>query len=113
MTVFRTEKMNNFIQKELGNLLISETHFKHGVFVTIVKVQTTLDISEAHVFVSIFPENETKYVLTSLSRKIGQFEHHLRTRLRRQALPRIVFENDRTEQTAQSVEEILRSIREH
>jgi ribosome-binding factor A len=111
MSSLRLERVSGLIQEELGKLLLTETRLKIGVFVTIVKVRVTPDLRNARISISVFPEGETNYVMSSLANTLYKLQKLLNQRLHMRPLPRLLFENDTTEQGAQAVEEALIAIR--
>lgn len=111
MSSLRLEKINSLIREELGKLFLTETSLKAGVFVTIAKVRVTPDIRNAFVSISVFPEHETGYTLKSLQKELSKIQQHLNLRLSMRPLPRLNFENDKTEQRAQAIEETLSTLK--
>lgn len=111
MASLRLEKVNDLLREELGSILATEVSLKSGVLVTIAKVRTTPNLKDAHIFVSVFPEQEGEYVMKSLERGLYALQGALNRRLRMRPLPRIVFELDKTELNAQAVEESLWTLR--
>ncbi len=107
MASLRLEKVNELLREELGRILSAEVSLKTGVFVTIAKVRVTPNLKHARVSVSVFPENETEYVMKSLEYELYKIQGLLNRRLHMCPLPRIIFESDVTERSAQVVEEML------
>lgn len=87
-----------------------ELDLKSGVFVTISKVDTTADLRYTRVFISIYPEKETNYVMQTIKKELYKLQGALNKRLHMKPLPRIEFFLDTTEQEADKIERTLRNI---
>lgn len=107
MASLRLEKVNELLREEVGKILSTEISLKAGVFVTIAKVCVTPNLKYARISVSAFPENEAEYVMKSLEYELYKIQGSLNRRLCMRPLPRIIFENDVTERSAQIVEKVL------
>ncbi len=107
MTALRIEKVNEHIREELGVILVKEAELKVGVFVTIVKVETTSNLRMARVAISVFPETEAVSVQNILARTTYRIQRALNSRLHMRPMPMLLFELDTTAQSAQRIEEVL------
>lgn len=107
----RIEKINELIHKELDTLLKRELSLDPGVFVTIVKVDTTRDLRYTRVFVSVFPPNRSEYVGKTLLRERKRVQVLLNKKLHMKPLPKIDFSLDATEIKADEVEKLLMQIK--
>ena len=108
----RIERINKLIRTELNRAFLQELHIKSGVITTIAKVDTTPDLRNCHVSISVFPENEREYIKKTLDRELYQLQGALNRRIHLAPLPRISFLIDTTETAADEVEKLLRDIRE-
>ncbi|EKE16049.1 MAG: Ribosome-binding factor A [uncultured bacterium] len=106
----RIEKINSLIRKHISEILIKEVSFKPGVFLTIPKVDTTPDLRYTRVFLSIFPEKETAYVVATIKKETYALQGSLNKRLQMKPLPQLVFKVDTTEAAADKIEKILLEI---
>lgn len=104
------EKINSLIQQLVAEIFARDLSLKPSAFVTITKVDTTKDLRYAKVFVSIFPESETEYVVKTLKKEKGTVQRILHGKLTCKPLPRIEFITDETERHADEVEKILVSL---
>lgn len=103
----RISKVNELIKQQVAELLSKELSLKPGVFVTISKVDTTKDLRYTQVFVSIFPEKETNYVVNALKNELHSIQNKLYKKLSLKPLPKLEFKIDSTESQADEVERIL------
>lgn len=108
MSEKRAEKLSAAVQRDVNEILLREFSFKPGVFITISRVDTSVDLRYTYLFLSIFPEKETQYVLKSLKKEIYKIQGLLNKKLRMRPLPKIVFKLDTSEIEAEKIEKLLK-----
>jgi ribosome-binding factor A len=108
MSQARAEKLSAAVQRDINEILLREFSFKPGIFITISRVDTSVDLRYTYLFLSIFPEKETQYVLKSLEREIYKIQGLLNKKLKMRPLPKIVFKLDTSEIEAEKIEKLLR-----
>ncbi|NTW13634.1 MAG: ribosome-binding factor A [Candidatus Moranbacteria bacterium] len=106
----RILQINGLIRELLGEILLREVNFKPGVLATISKVDTSPDLRNSRVYISVLPENEFNYVLKTLRYERKRIQHELHGKLQMKPMPKISFEYDPTESRADTVEKILKII---
>lgn len=106
----RIIKINELIHSIMGELLEREVSWKQGVITTIVRVDTTKNLRYTRVFVSVFPEAETRYALETLRHEQRNLELKLCYRLATRPLPKLSFELDTTNRGLDEIEKILKQI---
>lgn len=106
----RILKVNALIKRHVGEILTREVSLKPEVFMTIAKVDTTPDLRYTRIFISIFPEKESDYVLKTLAKEIYPIQGALNQRLSMKPLPKIEFINDLTESKADEIEKLLKQM---
>lgn len=106
----RVVKINELIHSIMGELLEREVSWKHGVLTTIVRVDTTRNLRYTRVFVSVFPETETRYALETLRHETQPLQAKLCQRLATRPLPKLTFELDTTNRGLDTIEKILKQI---
>lgn len=107
---YRIQQINELIRNYIAEILTRELDLKPGVFLTVVKVDTSPDLRYTHIFVSVFPEKEAEYARKTLEKEIYQIQGKLNKKLSLHPLPRIKFEIDYTEEKADEIEKILKNI---
>lgn len=110
MTNSRLAKVNELIRTSVADILNRELELSPGIFVTVVKVDTSRDLRYARVFVSVFPEKKFGSTLELLKKKIYFLQGMLNKRLVMKPLPRIEFVADFTETEADKIEKLLKEI---
>ena len=106
----RILKINELIRKHISEIISRDLSLKAGVFVTVVKVDTTPDLRYTRIFVSIFPEKEINYAIKTLQKELYQIQGKLNKLLAIRPLPKIEFRMDMTESKANEIEKLLKEI---
>ena len=107
----RILQINELIQKELGQIILREVEFPKNTLVTITRVETSPDLSQAKVYVSCLPDNQGDRMLQILKRQGYHIQHKLNKRLGTKIIPRIRFVKELKTMQAGRVEEILDKIK--
>jgi len=107
----RIQRVNQLIKKELSQILLREVDFPKDLLVTITRVETLNDLSEARVFISVMPESQAKRILAILNRQIYQLQQKINKRLRMRPIPKIIFCEEKTTVEAGRIEEILEELK--
>jgi ribosome-binding factor A len=111
----RIERVNEQIKEELAELLQRETHDPRlqGIMVSITGVETSPDLRNATVHVSILgSEEEAHQAVVALQHAAGFFRREMANRLRLRHVPELTFRLDTSIQKGARVLELLREIRE-
>ena len=106
----RIQRLNELIKEELGKILLKEEDFPKGVLVTITRVETLADLSEAKVWVSVLPENQAERIIGKLNKRIYFLQQKINKILRMRIVPKIRFQIETKTKEAARIEEILEEI---
>ena len=106
----RIKKINELVKRELGKIILKEIGFPKNILVTLTRTQTSKDLSECKVFVSVFPEKETENVLRILDKEIYTIQQLLNARLFMKPIPKIRFLQDKELKKAQKIDKLLNEI---
>jgi ribosome-binding factor A len=105
----RIEKVNSLIQHELGEILHG---FLEGpALVTITRVETTPDMKEAKVWISIFGGDDSA-ILDYLHNHIYEIQGELNRGFATKIIPRLSFRLDTAPRYAQHIDELIKKVRE-
>jgi len=107
MSQERAIRLSAAVKRNINEILLRELELKPGVFITISRVDTSIDLRYTHLFLSIFPEKETQYVMESLKKEIYKIQGSLNKKLKMRPLPKIVFKLDTSEIEAEKIEKLL------
>ncbi len=104
---FRLERINSLIQQELSKIIIREVEVPDNSLITITEVETTADLKQAKVWISIFPFQEAKRILRLLNKKINHIQSLLNRKLVMRPLPKIKFVLDISQDRVEKIEKLL------
>ena len=106
----RVQRVNQLIKKELSQIILKEVNFPPDVLVTVTRMESSRNLIQAKVYISVMPENETANVLQILDNLIYDLQQQLNKRLKMRPIPRIIFMKEEKTQEAGRVEELLEKI---
>lgn len=102
----RTEKVNELLRQEVSQILLKEVNFEDAL-VTIINVETSSDLKQAKIKVSVIPTEKKEKVLEIIRKNIFDIQQILNKKLCMKNVPKLIFEIDKIEEKAQKIEEIL------
>ncbi|HPD19764.1 MAG TPA: 30S ribosome-binding factor RbfA [Candidatus Pacearchaeota archaeon] len=108
--MWKIEKTNAFVQKELGNIILKELDVFPGTLLTITRVECSSNFIEVKVFVSVIPEDKTEEVFSLLQRNIFNLQQELNKRMKVRPVPKIKFVRETQTAQAARVEKALKDI---
>ena len=94
MSIDRITRVNELLKREIGDLLFRVMHANKFdlASVTITRVETSKDLREAHVHVSILGhETERPRMLALLSQRRGEFQRRINKDVTLKYTPRLTF----------------------
>ena len=107
----RIQQVNQLIKKELSQIILREIESPKDVLVTMTRVETTPNLIESKVFVSVMPESKSENILQALNRQIYEIQQMLNKRLKMRPIPRICFVEEKETVEAGRIEEILAELK--
>jgi len=107
----RIQRVNQLIKKELSQIVLKEIEFPSDVLVTVTRVETTSNLIESKVYVSVMPEEKTSKVFQILNQQVYELQQKLNQRLQMRPIPRIKFIEEKETKEAGKIEEILEKIK--
>jgi len=111
MAEYRVERVNSLIQRILANYIVKDFCTSRDIIISVTRVETSGNVFESKVFISVFPTQERAKIVESLNRNIAEFQNKLNKNLRMRPVPKITFVEDKKPETAQEVETILEQIK--
>lgn len=106
----RIAQINGLLKKEISNILLKGEGFERTTLISITRVETTKDLAEAKVFVSIMPEEKIEGVMGFLEKNIYHIQQLLNKKLSIKRVPKITFYVERKVAQAGRIEEIIEQI---
>ncbi len=107
----RILRINQLIKQELSQIIQKEIEFLEDALVTLTRVETTPNLIESKVYISIIPEKKKKIVFRALNKQIYKTQQKLNKRLNMRPIPKIIFLEEKETVKAGRVEEILAKLK--
>lgn len=110
MDSLRTTKISRLLQKELGELFRLETQKMRGLMISVTEVRVSPDLSIARVYLSIFPEDNSKAVIKAIQERAATVRFDLGKQVGSQLrkIPELIFHLDTSISYAERIDELLR-----
>ena len=103
-------RVNQLIKKELSKILLQEIDFPRGILATMTRVETSVNLQESKIYISVFPEKEGVKILEILNKSVYRLQQKLNRRLKMRPLPRIRFAEEKATAEAGRIEELIEKI---
>lgn len=107
----RIPQVNQLLKKELGRIILKEIDFPEGVLATLTRLETSSNLIQSKVYVSVIPERMLPEVLKILNGQIYFLQQKLNERLKMRPLPKIIFVEEKATREAGRIEELLEEIK--
>ena len=107
----RIQSVNSLIKNELSQILLKEVDFPEDTLATLTRVETSTDLSQAKVYISIMPDNKINEIFEILNKNIYKLQQELNKRLKMRPVPRIVFKKEEKTEEAGRIEELLEQLK--
>lgn len=111
MSEKRIQRINELIKEEISKLILKEIELSRDVLVTVTRVETTQDLLDANVFVSIFPESNAGNMMKFIGSKASLLQYEINKILKMRPLPRLHFLPEKETKKAARIEEILEQLK--
>lgn len=106
----RQHKIARLIQKDMSDILLRYARTLHGILISVSEVRVSPDLSIAHIYVSVFPQDRVAETMQQiednahkLRGELGQLERH---QLR--IIPELRFHLDETIDRLEHIDELLK-----
>lgn len=107
----RIQRVNQLVKRELSQLLLREVKFPTDTLVTVTRVETSPDLRESRIFISVMPEAKTAKIIDFLQGRIYGLQQKINKRLKMKPLPKLKFLEEKKTKEAGRIEELLEEIR--
>jgi ribosome-binding factor A len=105
----RLPRVNEQIRTVLSPIIQQEIDPARAL-VTITKVVTSKDLHYARIYVSVYPDQEKIWALSVLQARSKHLRHELSQSMDMYRVPELNFSNDKTEEKAKHIEDVLDSL---
>ncbi len=112
MTTTRQNKVSRLIQKELGDIFQKQgNNLYHGAMITVTVVRITADLSQAKVYLSLFPPAKKDEIFTAVNEKNKAVRHELAKRVKNQLriIPELKFFIDDSLDYMEKIDTLLKT----
>ena len=95
METNRQKKMAGLLQEDLGDILgrAVQSGGLTNLIISVTKVAITVDLTQAKVYISVFPSEQGKEILSAIQSNSAQIKHEVAQRVRHQLrkMPDLTF----------------------
>lgn len=111
MNQSRAERVAQLMQRELGQMLLTEVKDPRIGFVSVTRVEVSRDLSQARAFVSVMGSAEQKEAsLAGLKSAAPFLRGEVARRLALRQAPELVFREDAGIEESMHIQELIRSL---
>lgn len=112
MSEKRIAQLNELIKHELGILLVREIEFPRDMFTTITRVEVSVDLRYAAVYIGVIPEQKRGTALEIMRKARHHIQHLLNKRLSMRSIPQLRYKIDTgAEEEIDDVEKLLDAVK--
>lgn len=106
----RLGRINEVIRRELALVLSEELPEDFGM-ITVSDVQTSPDLKNAKVFISIVDSNKSEKIISYLNKHSFNYMKRISPRIRFKYLPNLLFQEAKASQNLQRISDLLDQIK--
>lgn len=106
----RQAKIARLIQKELSEILRTQTAKTHGILVSVSAVRVSPDLSVARAYLSIFPSDKGAEILANINNSAKTIRYELGQKVRYQLrkIPELTFHLDDSLDYIENIDNLLK-----
>ncbi|MCQ2190638.1 MAG: 30S ribosome-binding factor RbfA [Paludibacteraceae bacterium] len=105
----RLNRIERLLQKELGDMFIHVSSTFKGTILSVSEVRISPDLSVAKAYISVFPQNQSEYVIETLKNSSRSIRYELGKRIKNQVrvIPELIFKLDETLDKLETIDRLL------
>jgi len=108
----RIEKINSLLEHEISKIILHDFAFSPEILVTLTRVDTSANLIEAKVYISVFPDEKADPILRALQKSVYDVQYKINRTLRQRPIPKIRFVKETAISKAGKVEELLAKVKD-
>ena len=110
----RLQKIERLIQKDLGEIFLSETKQMHGVLVSVTKVRISPDLGVSKAYLSIFPSERGNEIMENINKQKKSIRYELGLRIGKSVrhVPELIFYLDDSIDYLENIDHLLNQDKE-
>lgn len=107
----RQHKIARLIQKDMSDILLRYARTLHSTLISVSEVRVSPDLSIAHIYLSIFPQDKEASTMEQIEELTHRFRGELGTLERHQlrVIPELRFHLDETIDRLERIDQLLKS----
>ncbi len=106
----RLKALNSFLKKQISKIILEQERPSNKIFTTVTKVETSSNLVESKVYLSVWPDEQSPVIMTLLKRDIKNIQKQIDKILPIRTVPKIVFIEDKGQKKAAKVEKIINEL---
>jgi ribosome-binding factor A len=103
----RIEKINSLLRDEISKIVLRDFAFSPEILVTVTRVDSSSNLIEAKVYVSVFPDTKADGIVNAMQKSVYDIQYKINRTLRQRPIPKIRFVKETEISKAARVEELL------
>lgn len=107
MSAHRIEKINQLLKEVVSDILFRNVDISRENLITISRVETSKDLKNSTIYLTVFPENKEGEVLGQIKKQVYEIQYSLNRTLRTKPVPKIRFEIDKLAKAEQRIFEAI------
>jgi ribosome-binding factor A len=111
MSKERAQRVNQLIKEEISKIIRKEMDFGPSLLLTVTRVETSENLRDTNVFVSVLPEEGLYQTISVIKKATGFLQGKINKVLRMRPLPRLNFLAEKETVEAAKIEEILERLK--
>lgn len=108
---YRIPRVNALIKKELDQIFLRDIDFPENTLVTITRVDSSSNLIQARVYISVMPESQKEKVFRILNKAIYELQQKINRHLRMRPVPKLIFVLEEETQKAARIEKLLEDVK--
>ncbi len=108
----RISSVNNIIKREISSIIFRTLDIGKDIFTTVTRVETSSNIIQTKVYISVIPESQFSRVMNILNRNIYEIQQILNKKLRMRPIPKIIFIREDKTESASNIEKMIEGLKE-
>lgn len=110
MSSHRIKQVNELIRQELSKILSREVNFPAGCLATITKVDTSKDLGQTKILISIIPTDQQELAIKLLNRQARHLQFLLGKTIVLRKIPKLLFKLDHTQEKVAHIDQLIDKI---
>jgi len=103
----KIDRLNEMLKRAVAEVILSEKDIPNTILVTVTRADTSLDLSQVKIYVSVMPDSKKKEVLDSLNKNIYHIQQVLNSKIKLRRVPKIILCDEELVRQAAKIEELL------